>query len=265
MSQLEAATTEAMAAYRLNEAANELYHFTWHSFCDWYLEFAKPVLAEEGAAAAETRSVMAWSLSRILHLLHPFMPYITEELWGELGDGSIRLISDALAEPDPGLVDRTADAEIDWLIRLVSEIRAVRSEMNVPPAAKLELLVKDAGETSRERLSRHEGLIKRLARLTGIAALAGDVPKGAVQTVIDEATAVLPLAEVIDIAQEQARLQREIAKLAAEIAKTEKKLANEQFLSKAPDAVVAQQNDRLAEALGTRARLAAALERLGGA
>ena len=265
ISQLEASVAEAMADYRLNEAANALYHFTWHSFCDWYIEFAKPVLTgDDSAAAAETKAAMAWALGRVLHLLHPFMPYITEELWDETGVGEALLITSSLADSDSGLIDRAAEAEIDWLIRLISEIRAVRSEMNVPPGAKIELLVKDAGETTRARLEHHQGLISRLARISTISALDGDVPQGAVQTVIDEATVVLPLGDVIDIDQEQARLQREIAKLDGEIAKTQKKLSNSQFLSKAPAEVVAQQEERLSEGQSTRDRLSAALGRLGG-
>jgi valyl-tRNA synthetase len=164
-------------------------------------------------------------------------------------------------------------AEMDWVIRLISEVRAVRAEMNVPAAAKIPLLLRDADAANVARLERHRGLIERLARLSSLDTLdgaapqrgtQGGVPKGAVQIVIDEATALLPLAEVIDLDQELARLQREKDKAEGEIAKIDKKLANQQFLAKAPPDVIATQHERRAESAQLRDRLAAALKRLAG-
>ncbi|MCH9012060.1 MAG: valine--tRNA ligase [Proteobacteria bacterium] len=257
----------ALETYRFNEAANALYHFTWGSFCDWYLEFTKPILAgADAAAAAETRATIGWALSQLLHLLHPFMPFITEELWAHLGgtkDG--RLITSAWPSYGADLIDPDAAGEMDWVIRLISEVRAVRAEMNVPAAAKIPLLLRDANATNQARLERHRDLVTRLARLSSLETLdGGEVPKGAVQIVLDEATAVLPLAEVIDVSKELDRLQREMTKAECEIAKFDKKLANAQFLSKAPSAVVEEQRERRAESAQLRDKLAAALERLAG-
>ena len=256
---------QAMAEYRFHEAASALYHFTWHQFCDWYIEFCKPILdGEDEAAAAETRAAMAWVLGRLLHLLHPFTPFITEDLWQHLGGEGDMLIESAWPALADALIDARAEAEVDWVVRLISEVRAVRAEMNVPPAAKTDLLLRDAGPDTRERLDLYKDVIKRLARLERLELLDGAVPSGALQIVIDEATAILPLAGVIDLGEEQARLKREIDKIQVDIAKVDKKLSNDQFLAKAPAEVVEDQKERRDEALRARDRLSAALERLAG-
>ena len=256
----------ALDSYRLNEAASVLYHFTWDEFCDWYIEFTKPILTgADQAAAAETRAAMGWAMGRLLHLLHPLMPFVSEELWAQLsGDPDALLIRADFPEPDAASVDAEADAEVDWVIRLISEVRTVRAEVNVPAKAMVKLLLRSASETTLARVAAQDETIRRLARLESIAPLDGEVPQGAVQTVIDEATAVLPLAGVIDIAQEQIRLRKEIEKVRGDIAKVDKKLANEQFLSKAPTEVVEKQKDQRAEAVLVRDKLAAALDRLAG-
>ena len=254
----------ALDDYKLHEAASALYQFTWHSFCDWYIEFTKPVLAGNDAeAAAETRATMGWALGQLLHLLHPFMPFITEELWGSLSDGKQgQLISADWPRLGQELIDGEVEAELDWVIGLIGEVRAVRAEMNVPPAAWLDLFLKDADDERIARLERYGEAVRRVARLSRLEPLDGEVPSGSVQIVIGEATAVIPLAEVIDVAKEQDRLKREIDRVAGDIAKVEKKLGNEQFLSKAPEEVVAEQKERRADALRTRDRLSAALDRL---
>ncbi len=247
-----------------------LYHFTWGSFCDWYLEFTKPILAGgDAAAAAETRATIGWVLGQLLHLLHPFMPFITEELWEHLGgakDG--RLITAAWPSYGDGLIDADTAAEIDWVIRLISEVRAVRAEMNVPGGAEISLLMRDANGTNQARMERHRDLIARLARLSSLEAQAGEVPPwasgGAVQIVLDEATAILPLADVIDLSKELARLKREVEKAEGEIVKLDKKLGNQQFLAKAPPDVVEEQKERRTETAQLRDKLAAALGRLAG-
>jgi valyl-tRNA synthetase len=162
------------------------------------------------------------------------------------------------------MIDAEATAEIDWVIRLISEVRAVRAEMNVPAAAKIPLLLRDADTVNQKRLVRHRDLIERLARLSSLETLIGDAPKGAVQIVLDEATVLLPLSEVIDLDQERARLIREMDKAAGEIAKIDKKLANQQFLAKAPPDVIETQHERRAETTQLRDKLTAALERLVG-
>jgi len=257
---------EALAAYRFNDAASLLYQFTWHAFCDWYLEFAKPVLqGSDEAAAKETRAAMAWVLGRLLQLLHPFMPFITEELWDHLRDGTDDLlITSSWPEFGEGLVDPDCDAEIDWVVRLIGEVRAVRAEMNVPPKTRLDLLLKDAGGHVLDRAAAHGDLIRTLARLDRIEPLEGEVPEGSAQIVLDEATVILPLGNVIDLAQERARLNREKDRQEAEIAKLDKKLANQQFLAKAPPEVVSEQRERREEAAAARTKIAAALAQISG-
>ena len=255
---------DAIAGYRFDQAAGAIYQFVWHTYCDWYLEFAKPVLQGGSAAAqAETRATAAWALGRILVLLHPFMPFVTEALWEQFGDGETQLIGAAWPQ-HAELGDPDAAAEMDWAIRLISEVRAVRSEANVPAAAPIAAVLRGADATTKARLAAQEQQILRLARLSGIAT-DGDVPKGSVQLVIDEATLALALGDVIDLTQEQARLGREIERLGEDIAKLDKKLANENFIAKAPAAVVAEQRDRRADAAATRAKLEAARERLSAA
>ena len=260
---------EALAAYRFNDAANALYHFTWHTFCDWYLEFTKPILTgDDDAAAAETRAAVGWALGQLLHLMHPIMPFITEELWAHLGGAEEgRLISSPWPRHDANLIDPAAAAEMDWVIRLISEVRAVRSELNVPAAARIPLMVKDANDAALARLAAHEGLITRLARLASVGRASGPgsnggATNGAVPIMLDDATAVLPLEGVIDLAQEAARLRREVEKAAGEIAKIDKKLANPNFLAKAPGGVVEEQRERRAEAAQLHEKLATALDRI---
>ena len=257
---------EAFAAYRFNDVAALLYRFTWHQFCDWYIEFTKPILTGGDAAAiAETRAATGWVLGQLLRLLHPMMPFITEELWQQVGAGENEmLISAEWPSFAAELADPEVEAEIDWTIRLISEVRAVRAEVNVPAAAKLTLLMKGADDRTRSRLAAQREIIERLARLERIDPDAKAVPKGAVQIVIDEATVFLPLADAVDLDQERARLEREVAKLDGEIGKIDKKLANRQFLAKAPPEVVEEQRERRVELVEKRDRLIAALGWLNG-
>jgi valyl-tRNA synthetase len=257
---------EALAAYRFNDAASALYQFTWHQFCDWYVEFAKPILqGDDEQAKAETSATIAWAMQRLLHLLHPFMPFITEELWEQFdgGEGN-RLITGRWPALGQELIDPHAEAEIDWVTRTIGEIRTVRGEMNVPNKAEVPLHVEGAGETTKARLKRHDTLIRRLAKLSEIQTVEQVDTRGAAQLLMDEATAVLPLADIIDLAQERQRLHKELEKLDQEIAKYDRKLGNDDFLNKAPQAVVEEQRDRRADAAASREKLANALERLAG-
>jgi valyl-tRNA synthetase len=258
---------DAIEAFKFNEAANALYQFTWGSFCDWYIEFSKPILlGTDEAAKAETRAVTAWVLGEIVHLLHPTMPFISEEIWENLaGPEAGRLITARWPSHPAAIADADARAEMDWVVRLISAVRTVRVEMNVPAAAQIPLRLKDAAPESLRRLATHRDLILRLARLDSAEPLTGEVPKGAVQAVLDEATIMLPLGSVIDLAQERARLAKEITRLDGEVEKIAKKLGNEQFLAKAKPEVVEEQRERSAEAEQTRDRLRAAMERLGSA
>jgi valyl-tRNA synthetase len=252
----------AIAAYRFNDAAHAIYHFAWHEYCDWYLELIKPVLAgNDENAAASVRAAASWVLGEILHMLHPLMPFISEELWQAIG-GKGMLIVAPWPEYETGFAFPESEAEIDWVIRLVTAIRTVRAEMNVPPAAKLEARLRGAGATTRKRLDQYRDIVMRLARLASIDVTESADSKGAVQIVLDESTVVLPMAGVVDVGQERTRLAREIDRIGDDIDRIEKKLANRSFVDKAPPAVVDEQRERLTEAKAMHSRLTAALERL---
>jgi len=263
-----AAVTAGIEAYKFNEAAGAIYDFTWGTFCDWYLELAKPILTgEDERAKAETRATTAWALDQILKLLHPFMPFITEELWARLVEVGVERENLLCLSSWPafqGLANAQADEEIGWLVKLVSEVRSVRSEMNVPAGAKIPLVLVGAGKITRARAEHHEDTIERLARLDDIS-FAKAPPKGAAQIVLGEATAALPLAGIIDMGAERARLEREIEKSLAEIRKIDAKLANANFVAKAPPEVVEESRERRAAFEATRLKLQAALKRLEAA
>ena len=256
---------DAIEAYKFNEAANALYQFIWGTFCDWYLEFTKPILnGSDESAMAETRATTAWVLDEVLHLLHPLMPFITEELWEQLAeDRADRLISAEWPEYGADIVDPAARAEMDWVVRLISSVRSMRSEMNVPPGAQIALMLKDSGPESLKRLATHRDLILRMGRLASAEPLDGAIPKQSVQAVLDEATLILPLEGIVDLDKERARLSKEIEKLAGEIRKIDAKLGNEQFVAKAPEEVIEEQRDRREAADQARGKLQKALEMLG--
>ena len=255
----------AIEGYRFNDAASALYYFTWNEFCDWYLELAKPLLAGGIAASqAETRATAGFVPAKLLHLLHPLTPFVTEELWDRrYGAPGGPLIAAAWPELGAELVDPDAEAELDWLIRVVTSLRAARSELDVPAAAELELEVRDPSQETVERIATHGDALSHLARLKSIEAPAREpVARGALQVVVDEATFVLPLGGVVDLEQEHQRLGKELAKAQAEIARFDQKLANPNFLDRAPADVVETQRARRAEVEQTRQKLEAALARI---
>jgi valyl-tRNA synthetase len=263
-----AAVTTGIEGYRFNEAAGAVYEFVWGTFCDWYLELIKPILeADDEAAKAETRATTAWALDQILKLLHPFMPFITEELWDRLATGAAgreTLLCLASWPVLEGLADPEADAEIGWLVQLIGEVRSVRSEMNVPGGAKIPLVLVGARKAERARAERHEDTIKRIARIDEMS-FARTAPRGSAQIVIGETTVALPLAGVIDMAAERARLAREFDKAQAEIAKIDTKLGNAQFVAKAPPEVVEENRERRTGFEATARKLRAALQRVEAA
>ncbi|MFN3774730.1 valine--tRNA ligase [Sphingomonas parapaucimobilis] len=250
----------ALADYRFDGAANAIYQFVWSRFCDWYLELIKPVLQGGEAGGDETRAVAGWVLDQILVLLHPFMPFITEELWHAMGARDHDLIVAHWPMADARALDPEAEREIDWLIRLVSEIRAARTELNVPPGARLPMHVRDANDGTTARLARQASALARLAR---VDAAEGEASGGAAQVVVDEATFVLPLEGVIDLDAERQRLTKAIAAVEKERDALGGRLSNASFVERAkPEAVEkakADHADKMAEA----ARLHAALGRLG--
>jgi valyl-tRNA synthetase len=261
-----AAVSAHLDAFRFDEAANRLYQFVWGTFCDWYLEFTKPILAgEDRAACAETRAMTAWVLGHIVHLLHPIMPFVTEELWEHLaGREAGLLLTGAWPEFPPDIADPAAAAEMEWVVAAIAALRAVRAELRVPPAARVPLLVKDAEPAAWRRILDHGEHLMRLARVERIEAV-DDVPDGGVQTVVEGATLILDLGGIVDLAREKARLEKEIARLNAEIDRIAAKLANPDFLSKARYEVVEEQREREAEMASERARLKAAFERIATA
>ncbi|HEY6520203.1 MAG TPA: valine--tRNA ligase, partial [Roseiarcus sp.] len=305
--------TEAIDAYRFNDAAGTIYRFVWNVYCDWYLELAKPVLlGEDGAAKSETRAMVAWARDEILKLLHPFMPFITEELWaltalpspsplaGEGGEGGRprqnrallaltpwpRKARDTTAEqlavmsstgPNDPLIpavlfaldapdfsDPAAEAEIGWVVDLVTAIRSVRAEMNIPPATLTPLVLAGASAETRQRAQRWSEVVKRMARLADIA-FADAAPQGAVQLLVRGEVAALPLKGVIDLSAEKARLDKEMAKADADIKRVDAKLSNEKFVANAPEEIVEEEKEKREATLARKAKILEALERLRNA
>ncbi len=257
------AVDTAIAEFRLNDAATALYEFVWGMVCDWYVELTKPILqGEDGPAKDETRAVTAYVLRETAKLMHPVMPFITEEIWDKTGHRAQHgpLIGQPWPVPPP--LDQAADAEMGWLVKLISDIRSARAELNVPAGAKLRMMVIGGNDVTARRLKTHRPAIERLARIEGIEA-AATAPKGALQIVLGEATYALPVTDVIDLKAEGARLQKEIKKLADEVVKIDAKLGNAAFVAKAPEEVVEEQRERRLQAQQTGARLSTALERLG--
>jgi valyl-tRNA synthetase len=258
LNQAIAEASAALEAYRFDEYAAACYRFTWDTFCDWFVEFAKPVLAEP-----EVRQTAAYVLGTILRLLHPAMPFVTEELWDRFGYGEpyslIRTAwPEAVAVADAGV----ARAELDWVVRLISEVRSVRTEMNVPPGTLTPILLRDASAETLARGRHWIEAIRRLARASELRGLDGAMPKGAAQVVLDEATVVLPLADVIDVGAERTRLGKERDKAAGEARKVAQKLDNADFVRRAPEEVVEENRERLAAMQADIARLEAALQRI---
>ena len=257
----ERAISQALADFRFNEAAGAVYKFVWGQFCDWYLELAKPALqGEDEEVKAETRATAAWVLEQILRLLHPFMPFITEALWQQLNKPG-RLILQRWPDLGDELQSADADAEIDWVIRLIGAVRGVRSEMNVPPGARVPVSFSGMSAENMARLNANWSQISRLARLERLEGEA-EAGRGTVQIVHDEATVILPLGDVIDIEQEVGRLQKAIAKCERDMAGLSGRLNNEKFIAKAPAHVVEEQRARLQELEKTAEKLRDALKRL---
>ena len=256
--------TNMIEELRFNEAAGNAYHFVYDIFCDWYVEITKPIFQSSNEAAkVETRATTAWARDQILKLLHPFMPFITEELWAATAvtpRDSLLVLSDWPKGIAPADAD-AASAEMMWVIDLIKGVRSVRAEMNVPAAAKIPLVLTGASGDCAARLARHIDVIATLARLSSAEA-APAVPKGSAQFVLGEAVVALPLGDVIDFAKERARLEKDLKKTQDEIVRFDAKLSNEQFVSKAPEEVLAEQREKRAEARAMALRLSDAIRRL---
>ncbi|MBC58629.1 MAG: valine--tRNA ligase [Confluentimicrobium sp.] len=257
-----AATDEALEAYRFNDAANGLYAFVWGKVCDWYVEFSKPLLLDgDDATKAETRATMAWVLDQCLILLHPIMPYITEELWGTLGARQKMLVHADWPTYGTDLVDDAADREMNWAIGLIEEIRSARAQMHVPVGLKLPMLQLELDAPGQAAWSRNETLIKRLARIESLTP-ADALPKGCITIAVEGGTFALPLADVIDVAEEQARLEKSLQKLAKELGGLQGRLKNPKFIESAPQEVIEETKELAAAKIEETERLNAALKRL---
>ncbi len=256
--------TAMIESMRFNDAASTAYHFVYDIFCDWYVEITKPIFQTgTDAAKAETRATTAWARDQILKLLHPFMPFITEELWARTSETPRDSLLILAAWPEPARIAGAdmASAEIFWVIEMIKGIRSVRAEMNVPAGARIQMVMTGANDAAKERLARNRDVILSLARLTS-ADIADVIPDGSAQFVLEEATVALPLGDVIDFAKERARLEKDLKKAQDEITRFDAKLSNEQFVSRAPEEVLAEQREKRAEAAALAARLAEAVKRL---
>ena len=258
--------TQAIEGYRFNDAAAAAYRFVWNVYCDWYVELSKPLLTgPDGAAKDETRATAAWALDEILKLLHPFMPFITEELWrvtAETGPKRENLLVLAAWPTLDGISDEAAEAEIGWVVDLITAVRSMRAEMNI--TAPIPLVLAGATAETQARAERWAEFIRRLARVSEIVS-AANAPQGSVQLVVRGDVVALPLKGVIDLAAERARLDKELAKAEADIKRVDAKLSNEKFVANAPDEVVEGEKEKREEALARKAKIAEAMERLKGA
>ena len=253
----------ALAAYRFNDASSALYAHVWGKVCDWYVEFAKPLFAsQDPEIVAETRRTMRWVLDQCMVLMHPFMPFITEELWGLTGARAKMLVhADWPTYQAADIADETADREMGWVIALIDAIRSLRAQMHVPAGAKLPLLQLDLDAAGQAAWDRNATLIQRLARVISLSKVSA-LPKGAVTIPVEGGTFALPLADVIDVAEEQARLEKTLGKLAKDLGGLRGRLNNPKFVASAPEDVIVETRDLLAQKEDEDAKLRAALDRL---
>ncbi|WGW02317.1 valine--tRNA ligase [Tropicibacter oceani] len=252
----------ALAEYRFNDAANGLYAFVWGKVCDWYLEFSKPLFdSKDEAIVAETRDTMAWVIDQCLILLHPIMPFITEELWSALGSRQKMLVHADWPTYGSELLDPAADAEMNWVIAVIEGVRSARAQMHVPAGLYVPMLVTQIGEGEQGAWDRNETLIKRLARIESLENVA-DFPKGCVTVPVGGATFGLPLADIIDVGEEKARLEKTLGKLAKELGGLRGRLNNPKFAESAPPEVVEETQANLAAREEEEAQLKEALARL---
>ena len=261
LTQTVAEVSRCIEGYRFNDAADAIYKFTWDTFCNYYLEMSKPTLSGDNQTeAAETRAAFAWVRDQIVKLLHPFMPFITEDLWLKTSDRHQALIISEWPELGDSLINEAATKDMKWLIELITNIRSVRAEMNIPPSKKAPLLM--LADTLDPRLAAYAEVLSPMARVDGVET-AGEAPKGALQTVVDGVTYAIPLDGLIDKSAETARLTKEAEKAQFEIDKIDKKLSNKAFTDKAPEKVVNLQKERRAGYVAELEKLNEALANLG--
>ena len=256
------AVDHALEQYRFNDAANALYVFVWNKVCDWYVELSKPLLqGDDAVAVAETKATLAWVLDQSYTMLHPIMPYITEELWDETGHNDMLVHKAWPTYTSADYVDETANVEMNWVIALIEQIRSVRAEMRVNAGAKIPMIQLALDATAQTALDNNKSMIMRLARVEEITT-ATEAPKGAVTLPVEGGQFCLPLADIIDIDAEKARLNKAIEKLEKELNGIKGKLNNEKFVNNAPEAVVAENRARIETGGEELATLQSALERV---
>lgn len=259
--------TRGLEEYRFNDAAGALYRFIWNTLCDWYLELIKPLLAGmDDSAKRETRMVCGYAIDEALKLLHPFMPFITEELWERRAPGRANDQGFLMLQQWPKAVswrDDAATSEIEWLIDLISEIRSLRNDLGVPAGAKVPLAIVNASNTDLMRVGSHEDILRRMARVEELT-LPNEMPAGAVSAVVGSTVAAMSIADLIDVAEARKRLDKEIATLDKDITSTEKKLANADFVAKAPEEIVEENRERIRDWSARREKLKAARNSLEG-
>jgi len=253
----------ALAEFRFNDAASALYAFVWGKVCDWYLEFSKPLFdSDDAEIVQETRATMAWVLDQCLILLHPIMPFITEELWATLGTRDKMLIhADWPTYQATDITDETADREMNWVISVIEGVRSARAQMHVPAGLYLPMLATDMDAASQAAWANNEAMILRLARLEGVTKVDA-FPKGCVTIAVGGATFGLPLADIIDVAGEKARLEKALQKLGKEIGGMRGRLGNPKFVESAPNEVVEETRANLAAREEEETKLKDALARL---
>jgi valyl-tRNA synthetase len=252
----------ALAAFQFNDAASVLYSFIWGKFCDWYLELSKPILmGEDAALKAETQATLAWTLDQALLLLHPIMPFITEELWGKLAARPEPLMLTDWPTYGAELVDEDADAELSWTIALIEQTRSARAQMHVPAGAYVPMVVTGFTDRAKAAFAANEAMIKRLARIESLEEVQ-EFPKGTVTLALPGGSFGLPLAGVIDVAEEKARLEKTLGKLAKELGGLRGRLNNPKFAESAPEEVVAETRANLEAREEEEAKLKEALARL---
>jgi valyl-tRNA synthetase len=247
----------ALDDFRFDQAADALYKFVWGKVCDWYVEFAKPLF--DGEHAAETRATMAWVLDQSMILLHPFMPFITEELWGTTGTRA-KLLVHTDWPAFANLSDPQADAEMTFVTSLIDDIRSARAQLHVPVGLKCDLVATELSPAARAAWERNEALIRRMARVEGFSE--GPAPKGSIALAMDGAAFALPLAGLIDIAEEKARLSKALEKLGKEIGGLKGRLDNPNFVKSAPEDVIIEARANLEAREDEAAKVSAAIARL---
>jgi valyl-tRNA synthetase len=261
LSDLQNDLAKAFEDYRFNDVAGKLYHFAWDVFCDWYIEFTKPLLmGADETLKQETRATLGWVLGQLCHLLHPVKPFLTEELWQAIGGKGLLIEA---AWPDIQFTDVDAQRDLNWVVQVISDMRALRAEMNIPAGAKLKVIVKEANAAVTKRLEEYEEILCRLGRLESITLATDHSTKDMLQLIVDGGLLLISLEGIIDRTKEKERLAKEMAKVEAELKAVEAKLNNPQIMAKAPGHIIEEYQERQRAFLERRVALEKALRVLG--